>query len=76
MLRREPRASNNDDLIVETELSILLKRGESIRECAGCGEKFVSRRAGERLLLADSLPVPGAQRPYQIAGINASVVRM
>ncbi|MGC2443972.1 hypothetical protein, partial [Candidatus Binatus sp.] len=41
------RASNNDDLIVETELSILLKRGESIRECAGCGAKFVSRRAGE-----------------------------
>ncbi|MGB9379490.1 ribonuclease H family protein [Candidatus Binatus sp.] len=47
MLRREPRASNNDDLMVETELSILLKRGESIRECAGCGAKFVSRRAGE-----------------------------
>ena len=72
----KPRASKNDDLIVEAELSTLLKRGESIRECAGCGAKFVSRRASERLLLADPLPAPGAQRPYQIAGINASVLRM
>ncbi len=46
-LKREPRASRNDDLVVEKELCILLKRDELIRECAGCGQKFVSRRAGD-----------------------------
>ena len=77
MLRSENRARRTTTISSwKQSSSILLKRGESIRECAGCGAKFVSRRTGERLLLADSLPVPGAQRPYQIAGINASVVRM
>jgi ribonuclease HI len=45
--RETRRPSKNDDYVVESELTVLLKPKESIRECAGCGEKFVSRRAGD-----------------------------
>ena len=41
------RSSKNDDYVVESELTMLLKPNESIGECAGCGQKFVSRRAGD-----------------------------
>ena len=45
--RETRRPRNNDDYVVESELNVLLKPNESIRECSGCGEKFVSRRAGD-----------------------------
>lgn len=47
--KRETRRSSkkDDDYVVESELTMLLKPNESIRECAGCGQKFVSRRAGD-----------------------------
>jgi ribonuclease HI len=45
--RETRRSSRNDDYVVESELTMLLKPNESIRECAGCGQKFVSRRAGD-----------------------------
>ena len=45
--RETRRPSKNDDFVVESELTVLLKPNESIRECAGCGQKFVSRRAGD-----------------------------
>ncbi|MGA7872266.1 MAG: ribonuclease H [Candidatus Binatus sp.] len=44
---RKTRASNSDDSVLESELTVLLKPGESIRECARCGAKFVSRRDGD-----------------------------
>ena len=44
---RKPPAPNSDDSAIEPELSLLLKPSESIRECAGCGAKFVSRRSGD-----------------------------
>jgi len=37
----------SNDSHAEDELTPLLKPGESIRECAGCGAKFVSRRSGD-----------------------------
>jgi len=40
--QRKTRGSKSDDSVVEAELKALLKPGESIRECAGCGAKFVS----------------------------------
>ena len=45
--RETRRSSKDDDYVVESELIMLLKPNESIGECAGCGEKFVSRRAGD-----------------------------
>ena len=45
--RETRRSSKEDDYVVESELIMLLKPNESIGECAGCGEKFVSRRAGD-----------------------------
>jgi ribonuclease HI len=47
--KRETRrpSKKNDDYVVEAELTTLLKRDESIRECLGCGAKFVSRRDGD-----------------------------
>ncbi len=44
---RKPPAPNIDDSAIEPELIVLLKRDESIRECAGCGARFVSRRDGD-----------------------------
>ena len=41
---RGARASSSEDLAL---LTPLLERGESIRDCAGCGEKFVSSRDGD-----------------------------
>jgi ribonuclease HI len=41
------RASKGDDYAVEKELTAHLKQKESIRECFGCGAKFVSRRDGD-----------------------------
>jgi hypothetical protein len=40
--KRKPRESKSKDSAAEGELTALLEPGESIRECAGCGEKFVS----------------------------------
>ena len=40
--RRATLRSKSDDLSTEAELAARLKPGESIRECAGCGAKFVS----------------------------------
>ena len=47
--KRETRrpSKKDDDYVVEAELTMLLKRDESIRECLGCGAKFVSRRDGD-----------------------------
>jgi ribonuclease HI len=45
--KRKPRKSKSDDTTIESELAALLKSDETIRECAGCGAKFVSRRAGD-----------------------------
>jgi ribonuclease HI len=47
--KRETRrpSNKNDDYVVEAELTTLLRRDESIRECLGCGAKFVSRRDGD-----------------------------
>ena len=45
--KRKTRKAKNEDSAIESELTALLKRGETIRECAGCGAKFVSRRAGD-----------------------------
>ena len=46
--KREPRRpSKDDDYVVESELTMLLKPNESVHKCAGCGQKFVSRRAGD-----------------------------
>ena len=47
--KRETRRSSkkDDDHVVELELTMLLKPNESVRECAGCGQKFVSRRTGD-----------------------------
>ncbi len=42
--KRKTRGSKSDDSVVEAELTARLKPGESIRECAGCGAKFVSVR--------------------------------
>jgi len=42
--RRPPK---DDDYVVEKELTAHLKQNELIRECLGCGQKFVSRRAGD-----------------------------
>jgi len=44
---RKTRASKSDNSVVESELTVRLKLGESIRECARCGAKFVSRRDGD-----------------------------
>jgi ribonuclease HI len=46
--RHATRASKRDDSAVEAELTALLRPGESIRQCAGCGAKFVSVRDGDR----------------------------
>jgi len=43
--QRKTRGSKSDDSVVEAELKALLKPGESIRECAGCGANFVSTGA-------------------------------
>ena len=40
------RASKTDDSAESAELAARLKPGESIRECAGCGAKFVSLGGG------------------------------
>jgi ribonuclease HI len=40
--KRKMRASKSDDSAVEAELATRLNSGESIRECRGCGTKFVS----------------------------------
>ena len=46
--KRKTRASSkSDDSSAEAELSTRLEAGESIRECVGCGAKFVSRRHGD-----------------------------
>ena len=46
--KRKPRpSSKSDDSSVESELATRLEPGESIRECAGCGAKFVSRNQGD-----------------------------
>jgi ribonuclease HI len=45
--KRKTRESKGDDYVVEKELTAHLKRNESIRECLGCGAKFVSRRDGD-----------------------------
>jgi ribonuclease HI len=45
--KRKTRESKGDDYVVEKELTAHLKQNESIRECLGCGEKFVSRRDGD-----------------------------
>ena len=45
--KRTPRTVKSDDSAVEEDLATRLEPGESIRECAGCGSKFVSRRAGD-----------------------------
>jgi ribonuclease HI len=45
--KRKTRESKGDDYVVEKELTAHLKQNESIRECLGCGAKFVSRRAGD-----------------------------
>ncbi len=46
--KRKPRPpSKRDDSSVEAELTTRLESGESIRECAGCGAKFVSRNHGD-----------------------------
>lgn len=42
--RSRGSAGTSDDL---AQLTPLLKRGESIRECASCGAKFVSSREGD-----------------------------
>jgi ribonuclease HI len=42
--RRGARASDGEDA---ARLTPMLKHGESIRECAGCGAQFVSSRAEE-----------------------------
>jgi ribonuclease HI len=41
---RGARASSSEDVAL---LTPLLERGESIRDCAGCGAKFVSSRDGD-----------------------------
>ena len=42
--KRKPReSSKRDDSSVEAELAKRLESGESIRECPGCGAKFLSR---------------------------------
>jgi ribonuclease HI len=40
--KRKTRAPKNDDSAVEADLATHLDVGESIRECLGCGAKFVS----------------------------------
>jgi ribonuclease HI len=45
--KRKTRESKGDDYVVEKELTAHLKQNESIRECEGCGAKFVSRRDGD-----------------------------
>jgi len=40
--KRKTRSSKSDDPSVEAELTSRLTPDESIRECAGCGSKFVS----------------------------------
>ena len=45
--RETRRPSKDDDYVVESELTRLLKPNESVHKCAGCGQKFVSRRAGD-----------------------------
>jgi len=44
--RRMTRASKTDDSAEAAELAARLKPGESIRECAACGAKFVSLGGG------------------------------
>ncbi len=44
--RRTTRGSKTDDSAAAAELMGRLKPGESIRECAACGAKFVSMREG------------------------------
>ena len=61
--QRKTRGSKSDDSVVEAELKALLKPGESIRECAGCGAKFVSVGAARQPLLAHPLP---AQSPLPL----------
>jgi len=45
--KQKTRESKGDDYVVEKELTAHLKQNESIRECAGCGAKFVSVGGGE-----------------------------
>jgi ribonuclease HI len=40
--KRKPRGSKSNDSAAESEITALLKPEESIRECTGCGAKFVS----------------------------------
>jgi ribonuclease HI len=40
--KRKPRGSKSKDSAAEGELTAMLEPEESIRECAGCGAKFVS----------------------------------
>jgi RNase H len=42
--KRKTRKSKSGDSGAEAELTALLKPDESIRECAQCGARFVSRR--------------------------------
>jgi ribonuclease HI len=46
--KRKPRSSpKSDDASVEAGLATRLESGESIRECLGCGVKFVSRNGDD-----------------------------
>jgi ribonuclease HI len=45
--RKTRASSKSDGSSVEAELAPRLESGESIRECAGCGAKFVSRNHGD-----------------------------
>jgi ribonuclease HI len=45
--RKTRRSSKSADSVVEAEVTSRLKRDESIRKCAGCGAKFVSRCDGD-----------------------------
>ncbi len=45
--RRTTQGSKSDDSSAAAELEPRLRAGESIRECAGCGAKFVSIGGGE-----------------------------
>jgi ribonuclease HI len=45
--KRKARGPKSNDSVLEADLSARLKPGESIRDCVGCGAKFVSSRDGD-----------------------------
>ncbi len=76
--KKTRRPSSSDESAAEKELAPRLSSGESIQRVQEMRREICQSRRPRWLLLASPLPARSAQplRPYQIAGITASVSRL